>query len=38
MTIEPVIVQKHDEKLILLVFMESEDIKEICNTLQSNKM
>ena len=33
MTIEPVVVQNHDENNTLLVFMESEDIEKICNTL-----
>ena len=37
-TIEPVVIQKLDEKNTLLVFMESEDIEKICNTLQSIEM
>ena len=32
-TVEPVVVQILDEKNTLLVFMESEDIEKICNTL-----
>ena len=34
-TIEPVVVQKVDEKKTLLVFMESQDIEIICNTFWS---
>ena len=37
-TVEPVVVQKHDEKNTLLVFTESENIEKICNTLQSIEM
>ena len=37
-TIEPMVVQKLDEKNTLLVFTEGKDIEEICNTLQSIKM
>ena len=37
-TIEQMVVQKLDEKNTLLVFMESEDIEKICNTLQSVEM
>ena len=38
MTIEPVVIQKLDEKNTLLVFTESEDIQKICNTLISIEM
>ena len=38
MTVEPVVVQKPDDKNTLLVFTESEDIEKICNTLQSIEM
>ena len=38
MTMEPVVMQIPDEKNTLLVLMESEDIKKICNTLWSIKM
>ena len=37
-TVEPVVIQKLDEKNTLLVFMESEDIEKICSTLQSIEM
>ena len=33
MTVEPVEVQTPDEKNTLLVFMESKDIENTCNTL-----
>ena len=32
-TIEPVVVQKLNEKNTLLVFTEGEEIEKICNTL-----
>ena len=38
MTIEPVVAQKLNGKNTLLVFAESEDIENICNTLQSIEM
>ena len=38
MTVQPVVVQKCDEKNTFLVFTESENIAKICNTLQSIEM
>ena len=38
MTVEPLVVQKLDEKNTLLVSTEGEDIEEMCNTLQSIKI
>ena len=37
-TIEPMVVQKLDEKNTFLVFTEGKDIKKLCSTLQSIKM
>ena len=37
-TIEPMVVQRQDERNTLLVYVEGEDIGKLCSTLQSIRM